>query len=245
MFDFWQNFLYPILKSPATTTIIAIIAAIAAFIIYRLRRRDYKRDAANIILLEIKNAERNRREAKKLYEEGQVSLPPSVQFPEKLRLMSTESWTKYKYLFVRDFEPEQWDEIGLFYENCRNFDEAVEHKDSAFRLNEAEIRANIQKNIADYAKELADKTIPNPNNDEDITRQNTIIMENIKVKCEAALRHNITTLVHIYNPDKSFNDASYYFNLIPDNITNNQIGSRLKQLAGVTNNGFVRRLLRR
>src|SRR5690606_44674 len=107
----------PVLSSPATTSFVAIVAATGAFIIYFIRRRDHKKDAANIVLLEVKNAERNLEEARKTYEDAKQKNAAAIVFPEKLRLMPTESWTKYKYLFVRDLSPEQWDEVSKFYDN--------------------------------------------------------------------------------------------------------------------------------
>ena len=70
MENLWHEFIYPFLNSQATTTLVAIVAASGAFLIYFMRRRDSKKDAANIIILEIKNAERNLTEARKAYEEA-------------------------------------------------------------------------------------------------------------------------------------------------------------------------------
>ncbi len=45
MSEFWGQFIFPLLASQATTSFIAVITAVAAFIIYFLRRRHYKVDA--------------------------------------------------------------------------------------------------------------------------------------------------------------------------------------------------------
>lgn len=231
MNNFWNDTLYPLLSSQATTTLIALIAAIGAFLIYFIRRRDSKNDAANIILLELKNAERNLEDARKVYEGARSKNPNAVEFPEKLRLMSTESWTKYKYLFVRDFSPEQWEEVSNFYENCRNFDDALELKDASFKLNSAEIRANIQHNVGIYSKELADALKPNPDNDQKIDKINQNIIQEFIVKKNAAVDANIRKLVEIYDPDKLFNDTAYYYSLLPRSIINTPTGDKLKKLA--------------
>ncbi len=39
--------------------------------------------------------------------------------------MPTESWSKYKYLFVRDFDRDERDIIFGFYEQCNTYDETV------------------------------------------------------------------------------------------------------------------------
>lgn len=230
MENIWES-IYPILNSRATTTLIALIAALGAFLIYFLRRRDYKKDAANIILLEIKNAERNLDEARKSYEEARSDDPQRIVFPEKLRLMSTESWTKYKYLFVRDFTTEQWDEIGSFYENCRYFDEAVEIKDSSFNLNLSEIRASIQRNVGIYSRQLADEMTPNPDLDLEIEKNNQQLIDKYRDKKNNAVDANLDHLIEPYSADKPYKDAAYYFNLLPMSLVNTTTGSRLKQLA--------------
>lgn len=227
-----QKLLYDIFGTQLTTNIIALVAIVATFIIYVVRKNDYKRDAASIILLEIKAAEKNRKDAKRTYEQSRSNNPPYISFPEKLRLMPDESWTKYKYLFIRDFEPEEWDEIGDYYNNCKNFDDSVEHKDSAFRNNETEIRANLQKMIGLYSRRLAEDTKPNPDNDPEITKNNAKFESEYIQKSKRAWDNNIATLVNIYNPDKSFNDAEYYYKLIPESIITSSIGARLKELAG-------------
>lgn len=231
MLNLWNNFFYPLLNSQATTSIIAIITALGVFIIYSLRRRDYKKDAANIILLEIKNAERNLEEARKSFEAGKTQNTKAITFPEKLRLMPTESWTKYKYLFVRDLQSEQWDEVSKFYDNCKNFDESVELKDGSFNHNAAEIRVNIHRIVADYAIELANRLDANVTDDLTIEKNNQAILEEIKVKKNAAVNAVISTLVEIYGPDKPFNDAAYFFSLLPRSIINTPTGEHLKSLA--------------
>jgi hypothetical protein len=231
MMEIWQKIIYPALSSPATTALVAIIAATGAFIVYFMRRRDHKKDAANIILLEVMNAERNLEEARKSYEDGRQKNTNAIIFPEKLRLMPTESWTRYKYLFVRDLSPEQWDEISKFYDNCKNFDEAVELKDSSFKFNAKEIRANIQRIVADYSKELADGIVLNPTNDVEIEKKNAALFDEKKQRKDAAVDGIIKHLVESYGPDKPFNDAAYYYNLLPRSVVNTPTGERLKKLA--------------
>lgn len=232
MDNIWHELIYPALKSPATTTLVAILAATGAFLIYFLRRRDNKRDSANIIVLEIKNAERNLAEARKTYEEAKAKNgAEAIAFPEKLRLMSTESWTKYKYLFVRDFTPEQWDELSQFYENCKNFDEAVELKESSFKGDVIEIRASINRIVGDYAKEFADKVKLNPSEDPDIERSNQQIMEEHIERKNIAVEAILRKLVESYSPDKHYNEAAYYYNLLPRSIINTPTGQRLLELS--------------
>lgn len=230
--------LYSILASPATTTTVAIIAASITLGIYYVRRKDYKRDAANIILLEIQSAEDNMSEARKTYESARAKDNDQIMFPEKLRLMKTESWTKYKYLFVRDLDSVQWQAVSNFYSNCLHFDEAVEHRDGTFGLNETGIRAGIQANISAYSKELAESLLANPENDPEIAKKNRELTDEIIRKKDIAVNANIGSLAYLYNPDKSFTDAAYYFNLLPNSLINTPIGEVLNRLAGKKKHSF-------
>lgn len=99
-------------------------------------------------------------------------------------------------------------------------------------MNEAEIRAGIQRNISAPAKDTAKKLKPNPTNDPLVTAANSKTEDDAKVLSDHATRLNITKLVDIY-PDKSFNDAKYYFKLLPENIIETPTGQKLKRLAGV------------
>jgi hypothetical protein len=220
--------------SPASLSIVTLLSVAVVFIIYFLRRRDYKRDAANIILLELKNSVERLNEARKTYKNGQAQNPPYISFPDRLRLMPTASWTKYKYLFVRSLEPEQWRMISDYYDNCHEFDAALEHRDSAFNLNEEKIRVGIQQNISEIAMATAKKLKPNPNADPAIRAENEKLENEAKVLCDEATRLNITKLVYIYNPDKSFRDAKYYFDLLPENVVETPTGQKIKRLAGVS-----------
>jgi len=224
--------IYLILSSPIATPLIAIVTIASTFAIYYVRRRYAKKDAALIILLEMQNADANIDEARKVYEAAKANNPSTIVFPEKLRLMKTESWTKYKYLFVRDFTDQQWQEIGKFYNNCINFDTAVEHRDSNFFRNEAAIRESIQNTVGLYSREFAEEAKDNPESTPTIERENAKLLESKLRKKNIAVSTNISALLELYNPDKSFHDAVYYFSLLPHNIENTPIGQKLRRLSG-------------
>jgi len=146
--------------------------------------------------------------------------------------MPTASWTRYKYLFVRALEPEQWKMISDYYDNCREFDAALEHKDGTFQLNEEGIRLGIQQNVSRIALETAKKIKSNPSNDPDIKAENDKEENAAKELRDQAIRLNLSNLVYLYNPDKSFTDAKYYFELLPQNIIETPTGQKIKRLAG-------------
>ena len=219
------------LESKASTSIITILAALVALIIYKMSKRDQKKDAINIILLELKNAERGLSEARKVYIAGKLENEKAIKFPDKLRLMPTVSWNKYKYLFVRDLSNQQWKEINEFYEYCTAYDEAIEIRDSAFLQNASEIRVNIQKTVAHYAMELAEKLKLNPRNDDKINKANQVLIASSIDKKSTAVSSMTSTLLESYIPDKPYNDAAYFYSLLPMSLLNTTTGERVKQLA--------------
>lgn len=225
------DILNKIATSPYTANAIALFAAIGAYIIYSRNKVDYKKDAANIILLEIKNAEENYAQAKQVYEEAQSKPTPYVAFPEKVKLMPRESWSKYKYLFGRDLESRQYDDIGKFYDFCQKFDEAIEHKDSSFRRDEEAIRVGIQHNIAAFSKELSEAIKLNPDNNTEIAEENERLENEYIEKSRSASKYIIGKLAYLYTPDKSYNDAVFYFKLIPTNLYTSTTGAVLKKIA--------------
>lgn len=228
------DFLAPIetfFSSNASTSIVATVAALSAYIIYSMRKRDHKKDAANIVLLEISSAEKNIEEAKKMFEQGKIDNPEAIRFPEKLRLMPTASWLKYKYLFVRDLSKEQWDAINKFYDNCTAYDEAVEIRDSSFLLNAAEIRVNVHRIVSKYAGELVEGLDLNETNDPVVTAKNEKFFEMIQDRKKATVKALMRQLVEEYTPDKPFKDAAYFFSLLPQDFLNTPTGDRLRVLA--------------
>src|SRR5579859_3713818 len=104
-----KNFITSALFLPLVT----ILVGSTALIIYNKTKDDFKKDAANIILLEIQNAER----ALKQVTESVNAEPPTL--PQNIFLMQTESWSKYRYLFVRDFDWNEWNEITDFYDKAQ------------------------------------------------------------------------------------------------------------------------------
>jgi hypothetical protein len=112
MLSFWQEWLNPFLNSNFFIAIVTLAVGSIALFIYWKRRLDNKRDIASIILLEIKNAERLLKDEKEQFiKSNEESIGTEL-------LMPVESWSKNKYLFVRDLDRDEWDTITEFYKNC-------------------------------------------------------------------------------------------------------------------------------
>lgn len=207
--------LWKFLNSSFFVAIITLLAGSVAYWLYRKKNKDFKKDAANILLLEMQNAERlltvaKERIRKEIIEDNAYAMP-------------TESWSKYKYMFVRDFDRDQWDAINHFYDKCQLYDEAVAHKSAAFKKNEAQIRANMHRITADYLRGLVDSGSSGSLKKEVLSKidtfQNTYL----------GLRQDL----NFYQPNKPVLDAKEHLESLNENLTQTAIGTQLKKLAGI------------
>src|SRR5579862_2127642 len=102
---FWQHWLGPFLRSNFFIVLSTFGAGYIAWNVYKSQKSDEKRNAANVILLEIEGAE-----------EGLRKVSPQKPFLDDgdAVLMRTASWDKYKHLFVSDFASHrnEWGKIS-------------------------------------------------------------------------------------------------------------------------------------
>ncbi|MBU0648938.1 hypothetical protein KJ969_02450 [Patescibacteria group bacterium] len=94
-----------------------ITLAVGGFAIYLYlkQRRDYKRDAAALILQEIRYAEQQVANARS-------SSQGEEEYPLSVKLLPTNSWYKNIHLFVNDFKQPQIDAISRFYADVEYID---------------------------------------------------------------------------------------------------------------------------
>jgi hypothetical protein len=207
---------------------VTFVVGLVALIIYMLQKRDYKKDAANIILLEIQSAERA---ARKVNE----NLANEILAPD-IFLMPTESWTLYKYLFLRDFDRDEWDLISDFYINCRLLDNDIKYNNSAFASDVDAIRENKQRILADYTKLATDALTNNETkkSGKDIDEEKLALVEKFK-----KITEEFDTLFmerqgrFAYNPVKPKNDAKTHLQGIPTTLSQMGVGIKLKRIANI------------
>lgn len=207
------------------TSVITIIVGLVAIGVYIWQKHDNKKLAANAILFEIKNAERSIKEARNNLKKDFLS--------EELFTMKYESWSKYRHLFVKDFDRDGWDTITDFYNKCQLFDEAVTYNKTFFQKNEEQIRINKQRVVADYTKEAVD-AISQVNDDDPGKEEMAVkITEEFidKTKRFDATYMGRQDLV-MYNPQKPINDAKIYLADLKL-ISNTSIGTKLKKVAKI------------
>jgi hypothetical protein len=210
------------IASPIFNPLMTILVGSTALIIYNKTKDDSKKDAANIVLLEIQNAER-------LLKQIMVSInsdPPTL--PQNIFLMQTESWSKYRYLFVRDFDWNEWNEITDFYNIAQQYDQAVVYNNSFFPKNEEQIRVNLQRIAADYARKYTKKIFPLSNIDENRIKLHE---EFVALNRQFRDRYMGEDSLYLYSPKKPVSDAKLILNSMNTNISLTTIGTKLKKLA--------------
>ena len=143
---FWQHWLYPFFNSNFFIATVTLAGGAIVYVIYRRTIASRKRDSANVVYNEMKNAERVLKEVRK-------QITTNDRLLERVYLMKSESWSKYKYLFVNNLDRDEWDAITEFYTKSILYDEAVAYNDSAFQKNEEQVRTNLQRVISEFSKD--------------------------------------------------------------------------------------------
>lgn len=202
-----------------------LIVGFAAYFLYKKQKRDEKKDAATILLAEIRNATailpgvKSRFKKNGALEEGTVLLPG-------------ESWGKYKYLFVNDLKSEEWRAVDAFYKNCLTYDEALIEKQSFFAQNTGQIWVSIHKN---YHDTLQQHFIDNPSLEISQESRGNIVeipqalSERISAFTDTYIANS--TQLAGYDPIKPNTDAERALQEINDNILLSSVSGSLERIA--------------
>ncbi len=113
------------LNSNLLQTIAVLGTVLVAYRIYLAQKRDTKRDAANIILSEIRHAERLISD----FRRDGISIKVYPQL-----FMPRSSWGKYKHLFIKDFDDDDINAVDDFYNRCVYIDKALAQLSIASQL---------------------------------------------------------------------------------------------------------------
>lgn len=105
---------YSFLNSNLPSTLATILAAFVAFLVYRKQKADTKRDAAKIILQEIRRAE----DIISDYKQN-----AGYQFAKKI--IATNSWSNNLHLFVGDLDNDELDRISNLYSTGEYLDTLI------------------------------------------------------------------------------------------------------------------------
>ncbi len=213
--------LYIFFNSNFFIALITLIVGAVAFVIFFLQKFDHKKDAANILLLEIQNAER----AIKKIQENLAK----EQLASDIFLMPSESWTRYKYLFLRNFDRDEWDSVEDFYNKCRLIDEDIRYNNSAFWSDVEQIRANKQRILADYSRDAVKEI----NSEKDVIKHADILEEYKKRTEKFDELYMERQGIFGYNPKKPINDAKQHMIGLTHNLSQTAVGLKLKKIARI------------
>ncbi len=103
-------------KSNLYTAIATFIVGLFAIYLYITQKEDKKRDAANVIIAEIRQAERLIDQFKKRGVSNDISY----------QLLPSNNWVKYNYLFINDLDQDEIEQINNFYSQCFVLDKAID-----------------------------------------------------------------------------------------------------------------------
>ena len=200
-------------------TIATLVVGTFAYGVYRKGKRDEKRQAASVILLEIEEAEQRL---------SRVSVEnPFPTGDEQIKLMPIASWNQYKHLFTNDFDRNETDKISDFYLRCEAYDKAAAFESEVtFELNQQELRINMQRVLADYAREYTDK-LEMPGAD-----SNKLEEEYIKRRERFVKTYGNTASTHMYTyvPVKPTNDAKRALQGMEQSLSLTSVGTKLKNI---------------
>lgn len=193
---------------------ILALVGLSIFILYWLQIRNQKIAAASAIFFEIKNAEKLLKKVREEIESGDL--------PEDVSLMQVESWSQYKYLFIKDFDTDEWESINDFYGRCKLIDDAILYNKTFFQKNEEQIRINKYRASADYAKDSVADFSLGGNVD---TRGAS---ERYKKFDEVFMKIN-----EVYSPQKPVLDVKKNIQKVNPNLSFGSAGIKLKKLAHI------------
>lgn len=215
------NFIATVFSPGYINSSVALFVGTFVLIIYWKSKFDYKKEAANIILLEIQGAERQIKQIKE-------QLAKNKEFLPDIFILPNENWSKYNYLFFLDLKRDEWDIITDFYKTCMLYDQAVTYNNSFFQKNEQEIRVNTKRVISNYVEKYLDMS-----ETKNTTKQARLFLDmNTKINdfISEYMKVNTTNPSAYYAPRKPIEDGNIFMSSIDTNISLISIGSKLERI---------------
>jgi hypothetical protein len=194
----------------STLSVLATLAtAWAAYYIYQKNRKDTRREAAAVLLSEIRSVVRALPAIK-------VDFQRNNNLVERRYLLENSSWEKYRYVMLSQLGFEQWDALKGFFEAVALYDNAVAINDGYFDANTQQIWINLHKY---YLKVLE--------------RAGGVITDSTSQELVAFTDTYVTNMYkHVgYEPHKPVSMADSALDAIDENMLVSTVGEKLIQLA--------------
>lgn len=186
--------------------------------LYRKQKHDFKKDVAKAILLEVQGGEQVVAKIRDAVRNNNLDIDLSV--------LQSESWSKNKHLFVRDFDNDEWEIVSEFYNKATLLDDAIRYNKATFADDVEQIRANKQRIFAEYASDVV-----NDYRDGDDVNAAQKLFE---------IKSRVFDVIYMskqddfaYKPMKYLNDAKMYLEDFPK-LTTSSVGTKLKVMSGLS-----------
>lgn len=181
-----------------------------AIVIYLFQKKDTKKQAARVLLTEIRIAEEKIEQTKDIIESDSSNDLPTI-FP-------TKNWNKYSYLFISDFDQDELKLINLFYDYGETIEEFAKRNNNYFWITTEERAKVMVRKIAN----LVNKSLTTTNPDQMVQDK----------------RNYLTKGLDLYNspyvPKKTRDEIKKYLSRMPK-ITTSTCGAKLKKISKIKN----------
>jgi nitrogen fixation-related uncharacterized protein len=218
----FNQYVVPFCNSNFALVVVTLITGFFAWRVYKNQKKDEKRNAASILLLEIKSAEDALR---KVDENKPIS---GIDDPDVF-LMRSANWDKYKYLFVSEFKDDnEFNKISDFYIKCKEYDDAVRLRNSSFYHNQKQLRKTTHEILVGYTKEYVSNLLK----EKDVDKIEKLNLEFAKIKQkfkDVYLGDNAD--IFTYLPKQPFTNAKRTLNTIDRNLSTSSAGQVLDNIA--------------
>lgn len=186
-----------------------LLTGTVVIVIYFVQKKDTKRQAARVLLTEIRIAEERIGQISDKMLNNNVSDLPSV-FP-------TKNWKQYSHLFVSDFDQDELKLINSFYDYGELVEDFARRNNNFFWISTEE----RSKATLHFLSSFITEAMTQPSQQVD-----AFINNKMSFFSNALDRHNIP-----YSPQKTIDGIKNYLSKI-NKITTSSCGTKLKKLGG-------------
>lgn len=125
------------MTSELINSVVTFVVGLVALVVYALTKRHEKRNAATIIIMDIRHAEQV---VLSVLEKGTIDR--SIK-----NILSENNWAKYKHLFASDFSYDDFAAFNRFFDSCAEIADARKRMSEVFYASLNEKAAILQRKI--------------------------------------------------------------------------------------------------
>jgi cytochrome c556 len=211
-----MNSVWLFVNSQFFIALITLLAGSVAWVVYSRQRSDKKRDIANSILSEIQYAEKAIARVKNYIRDTE-------KVDINIQTIQMNSWALHKHLFSSNFDEDEWNAINGFFSNAALLNETLKQSNAVFESNAEQIRANMQRALADLVTDTVVKA-----STENLESSLKLLNDRVELfdQIYEAKKKEFT-----FTPMKYINDAQQILDDMTI-ISTSTAGEKLKKLSG-------------